>query len=86
MRRDSHPAYGPVAFRDRSGDLLLTTRSTLVSTLPADADTVEIDGTTVPVVDVEISSASHPFWTGRGRVVDTEGRVEAFRRRYGGTR
>ena len=40
----------------------------------------------VPVVDVEISSASHPFWTGRGRVVDSEGRVEAFQRRYGAAR
>jgi large subunit ribosomal protein L31 len=40
------------------------------------------DGQTYPVVDVEISSASHPFWTGSSRVVDTEGRVEKFRRRY----
>ncbi|MDQ4112199.1 MAG: 50S ribosomal protein L31, partial [Actinomycetota bacterium] len=38
---------------------------------------------TYPVVDVDVSSASHPFWTGRGRVVDTEGRVERFKRRYG---
>ena len=86
MRRDVHPTYGPVAFRDRSGDLLFTTRSTLVASLPDDAETVEVDGTQVPVVDVEISSASHPFWTGRGRVVDSEGRVEAFRRRYGAGR
>lgn len=86
MRRDVHPTYGSVAFRDRSGDLLFATRSTLISSLPADTETVEVDGTTVPVVDVEISSASHPFWTGRGRVVDSEGRVEAFRRRYGARR
>jgi large subunit ribosomal protein L31 len=38
---------------------------------------------TYPVVDVDVSSASHPWWTGKGRVLDTEGRVEAFRRRYG---
>ncbi len=83
MKQNLHPAYGPVAFRDRSGDLLLVTRSTIVARLGDDAETVEVDGATVPVVDVDISSASHPFWTGRGRVVDTEGRVERFRRRYG---
>jgi large subunit ribosomal protein L31 len=44
---------------------------------------VEVDGEAYPVFDVDVSSASHPFWTGRGRVVDTEGRVEAFNRRYG---
>ncbi|MGW2036275.1 type B 50S ribosomal protein L31, partial [Streptomyces sp. NPDC001811] len=43
------------------------------------------DGTTYPVVDVEISSASHPFYTGTSRVVDTAGRVERFQRRYGRT-
>jgi large subunit ribosomal protein L31 len=41
------------------------------------------DGRTYPVVDVEISSASHPFYTGQARVLDTAGRVEQFRRRYG---
>ncbi|WP_311208818.1 MULTISPECIES: 50S ribosomal protein L31 [unclassified Aeromicrobium] len=95
MKKNQHPRYDEVAFRDRSGDLLLVTRSTLPERLPADhgahgrpgpgtpAETVEVDGRTLPVVDVEVSSASHPFWTGRGRVVDTEGRVERFRRRYG---
>lgn len=83
MKKNQHPSYAEVAFRDRSGDLLLVTRSTLPERLPSDHPTVEVDGRTLPVVDVEISSASHPFWTGRGRVVDTEGRVERFRRRYG---
>lgn len=83
MKKNTHPAYADLAFRDRSGDLLLVTRSTLAASLPADHPTVEVDGRTLPVVDVEVSSASHPFWTGRGRVVDTEGRVERFRRRYG---
>lgn len=83
MKKDVHPAYAEIAFRDRSGDLLLVTRSTLPERLAADHPTVEVDGCSVPVVDVEVSCASHPFWTGRGRVVDTEGRVEAFRRRYG---
>lgn len=86
MKKNQHPRYDEVAFRDRSGDLLLVTRSTLPARLAEQgtpAQTVEVDGRTMPVVDVEVSSASHPFWTGRGRVVDTEGRVERFRRRYG---
>ena len=78
MKKGIHPAYGPVAFRDRSGDLLFVSASTLTSD-----ETVEIDGTTYPVVDVDVSTASHPFWTGKGRVLDTEGRVEKFNRRYG---
>ncbi len=83
MKKNSHPPYAELAFRDRSGDLLLVTRSTLPDRLPADHPTVQVDGRTLPVVDVEVSSASHPFWTGRGRVVDSEGRVERFERRYG---
>jgi large subunit ribosomal protein L31 len=78
VKRDIHPDYRPVVFRDRSGELAFLTRSTIAST-----QTVEWEGQTYPVVDVEVSSASHPFWTGRGRVMDTEGRVERFRRRYG---
>ncbi len=78
MQQGIHPDYRPVVFRDRSGDLRLLTRSTRTSD-----ETVEVDGTTYPVIDVDVSSASHPFWTGRGRVVDTEGRVQAFERRYG---
>lgn len=78
MKNDIHPAYDHVVFRDRSAGVTYLTRSTLTSD-----ERIELDGTTYPVVDVEVSSASHPFWTGRGRVVDTEGRVERFRRRYG---
>lgn len=78
MKKSIHPTYEPVVFRDRSAGTTYLTRSTLTS-----EEHLEVDGVTYPVVDVEISSASHPFWTGRGRVVDTEGRVERFRRRYG---
>ncbi|WP_408897799.1 type B 50S ribosomal protein L31 [Nocardioides sp. R1-1] len=81
MKQGIHPAYGPVVFRDRAtGDLVLT-RSTLVER--TDGRTVELDGATYPVVDVDVSVHSHPFWTGQGRVLDAEGRVEAFERRYG---
>lgn len=82
MKAEIHPQYGPVVFRDRSADWTLLTRSTLVDSVGGER--IEIDGVSYPVIDVDVSSASHPFWTGRGRVVDTEGRVEAFRRRYGG--
>lgn len=79
MRADIHPTYQPVVFQDRStGDGFLT-RSTITS----EESVVWEDGQTYPLVRVDVSRYSHPFWTGRGRVVDTEGRVEAFRRRYG---
>ncbi|QAY62410.1 type B 50S ribosomal protein L31 [Xylanimonas allomyrinae] len=87
MKKDIHPAYGPVVFRDASAGFAFLTRSTLSADVPGGpgrpAKTIEWDdGRTYPVVDVEISSASHPFWTGSARVVDTAGRVEKFRRRY----
>lgn len=81
MQKDIHPDYGPVAFRDRSTGRIMVTRSTLV-TREAGA-TVEVDGVSYPVVDVDISDDSHPFWTGTARTLDSEGRVERFQRRYG---
>jgi large subunit ribosomal protein L31 len=79
MKQGIHPAYRPVVFRDRSADFAFLTRSTATS----ERTITWTDGNTYPVVDVEISSASHPFYTGKSRVVDTAGRVEQFRRRYG---
>lgn len=84
MKKGIHPAYGPVAFRDRSTGALTLTRSTLVGR--GLDTTVEVDGITYPVVDVDISNDSHPFWTGTARTLDSEGRVEKFQRRYGRTR
>ncbi len=87
MQQGIHPSYGTVIFRDRSAGISFLTRSTIVGRLSADHEhEVGEDGASYPVVDVDVSSASHPFWTGRGRVVDTEGRVEKFRRRYGNDR
>ncbi|MCY7401064.1 MAG: type B 50S ribosomal protein L31 [Nocardioides sp.] len=81
MKPGTHPPYGLVAFRDRATGRVTLTRSTLVG---SDIDKlVEIDGSTYPVVDVDISSDSHPFWTGTARTLDSEGRVEKFQRRYG---
>ncbi|MFF8882871.1 type B 50S ribosomal protein L31 [Streptomyces flaveolus] len=81
MRSGIHPVSRPVVFRNRAAGFQLLTRSTV------DAEyTVEWeDGNRYPVIDVEISSASHPFYTGTSRVVDTAGRVERFERRYGRT-
>ena len=79
MRADIHPEYRPVVFRDRSVDFTFLTRSTAQA-----KDTIEWeDGNTYPVVDIEVSSASHPFYTGRAHVVDAAGRIEKFRRKYG---
>ncbi len=78
MRKNIHPAYGPVVFRDRSAGYQFLTRSTATSDTTIEWE----DGATYPVVDVEISAASHPFWTGRTRLLDTAGRVEKFRAKY----
>lgn len=83
MKQGIHPEYGTVAFRDRSTGRVFITRSTLVQ---GDIGRrLDVDGESHPLVDVDISSDSHPFWTGRTRTLDTEGRVQAFERRYGGT-
>jgi large subunit ribosomal protein L31 len=80
MKSGIHPEYRPVVFRDRSVGFAFLTRSTIA----AGDRTIEWeDGRTYPVVDVETSSASHPFYTGNARVLDTAGRVERFERRYG---
>ncbi|MYY00759.1 MULTISPECIES: type B 50S ribosomal protein L31 [unclassified Streptomyces] len=79
MKHGIHPAYRPVVFRDKAAGFAILTRSTMTSEKTIDWE----DGHTYPVVDVEISSASHPFYTGTARVLDTAGRVERFERRYG---
>ncbi|MGY1713515.1 type B 50S ribosomal protein L31 [Geodermatophilus sp. SYSU D01106] len=78
MRPGIHPEYRTVVFRDASTGTTWRTRSTITSSA-----TVEVDGEVLPLVVVDTSAASHPFWTGNQRVLDTAGRVERFRRRYG---
>ncbi len=79
MKPDIHPTYRPVVFMDASAEFSFLTRSTIET-----ADTVEWeDGNTYPLAKVEISSASHPFFTGTMRIIDTAGRVERFERRFG---
>ncbi|GGV55023.1 50S ribosomal protein L31 type B 2 [Streptomyces longisporoflavus] len=79
MRKDIHPPYGPVVFRDKSAGFAFLTRPTATSEKTIDWE----DGRTYPVIDVEVSSASHPYYTGTAKVLDTAGRVERFERRYG---
>ncbi|CAN5196237.1 type B 50S ribosomal protein L31 [soil metagenome] len=79
MKPDIHPEYREVIFRDSSNGFAFLTRSTIAS-----SNTMEWeDGKEYPVVSLEISSASHPFYTGKQMLLDTAGRVERFRQRYG---
>lgn len=79
MRKDIHPEYNEVVFHDTSSDYKLITRSTMKS---KETITME-DGKEYPLIKVEVSSASHPFFTGKKLFVDTAGRVEKFQKKYG---
>lgn len=79
MKNDIHPDYGYVIFRDKSANFSFLTRSTLKT----DQTAVWEDGVEYPVFDVEISSASHPFYTGKQKILDTGGRVAKFEKRFG---
>lgn len=78
MKADVHPTYGPVVFRDLTSGVSFLTRSTLSSDKTIEWE----DGQSYPVIDVEISSASHPFYTGKQRILDSAGRVEKFNKRF----
>lgn len=77
MKKDIHPQYREVVFHDHAADFKLLTRSTAKSD-----QTIEYNGKTYPVVSVPISSASHPFFTGKSVFVDSAGQVEKFQRRF----
>lgn len=78
MKKGIHPEYRPVVFQDSSADYAFLTRSTIKT-----SETIKWeDGNTYPLVKLEISSASHPFFTGKQMLVDTAGRVEKFKRKY----
>ncbi len=79
MKKDIHPSdYRSVVFKDMSNDEIFISRSTVNA-----RETIEVDGVTYPLVKLEITSASHPFYTGKQTLVDTAGRVDKFRNRYG---
>lgn len=79
MKSGIHPDYHPVVFQDANTGTTFLTRSTMTS-----ARTIEwSNGVSYPLVVVEVSADSHPFWTGTRRLLDSAGQVEKFRRRYG---
>jgi large subunit ribosomal protein L31 len=78
MRKGIHPEYREVVFQDMTSDFKFITRSTMNS---SETITME-DGKEYPVIKVEVSSESHPFYTGKNIFVDTAGRVERFNTRY----
>jgi large subunit ribosomal protein L31 len=78
MKSEIHPNYQAVIFRDLASGESFLTRSTLISSKTLKWE----DGQEYPVFDVEISSASHPFYTGKQRIMDAAGRVEKFNTRY----
>jgi large subunit ribosomal protein L31 len=79
MKSGIHPEYREVVFQDMSSDFAFLTRSTIES-----KETIKWeDGNEYPLVKVEVSSASHPFYTGKHKVLDSGGRVDRFKKRYG---
>lgn len=78
MKKDIHPEYNEVVFLDTTSDFKFLTKSTMTS-----KETIKWeDGNEYPVIKVEVSSASHPFYTGKKIFLDTAGRVEKFNRKY----
>ena len=78
MKKDIHPkAYRLVAFKDMSNDQTFITKSVASS-----KETITIDGVEYPLLKLEISNTSHPFYTGKMKLVDTAGRVDKFMTRY----
>ena len=78
MKKEIHPNnYRIVAFKDMSNEHIFLNRSTVNT-----KETIEIDGVEYPLYKMEISSTSHPFYTGKMKLVDTAGRVDKFMNRY----
>lgn len=78
MRKEIHPEYKEVVFLDTSSDFKFLTKSTMTS-----KETIKWeDGNDYPLIKIEVSSASHPFYTGKKLFVDTAGRVEKFNKKY----
>jgi len=78
MRKDIHPKnYRLVAFKDMSNDDVFLTKSTANT-----SETIEVDGVEYPLVKMEISRTSHPYYTGKSKLVDTAGRIDKFKSKY----
>lgn len=78
MKKEIHPEYKEVVFFDTTSDFKFMTKSTMTS-----EETIKWeDGNEYPVIKIEVSSASHPFYTGKNILLDTAGRVEKFNKKY----
>jgi large subunit ribosomal protein L31 len=78
MRKEIHPDYRDVVFLDLSCDFKFITRSTIQT-----REKITHEGAEYPLVKIEVSAESHPFYTGKHKIVDTAGRVEKFRQKFG---
>jgi large subunit ribosomal protein L31 len=78
MKTDIHPEYREIVFHDLSCDFKFVTRSTIQT-----REKITLDGVEYPLVKIEVSAESHPFYTGKHKIVDTAGRVEKFRQKFG---
>lgn len=78
MKEGIHPEYREVVFHDVSCNVKFITRSTIQA-----RDKIEFEGKEYPLVKIEVSSESHPFYTGKHKIVDTAGRVDKFRKKFG---
>jgi len=78
MKEDIHPEYRDVVFKDVS-----TGEEFVIGSTVETDETTTVDGEELPLVTVDVSSSSHPFYTGEQKLVDSEGRVEKFNRKYG---
>ena len=78
MQKGIHPDnYRLVAFKDMSNDDVFITKSTAESN-----ETIEVDGVEYPLIKMEISRTSHPYYTGKSKLVDTAGRIDKFKNKY----
>jgi large subunit ribosomal protein L31 len=78
MKEGIHPEYREVVFQDMSNDFKFITRSTIQT-----RETINFEGKEYPLVKLEVTAESHPFYTGKHKIVDTAGRVEKFRQKFG---
>ena len=78
MKKEIHPeSYRLVAFKDMSNDDIFITKSTVET-----KETIEVDGIEYPLVKLEISRTSHPYYTGKSKLIDTAGRIDKFKNKY----
>lgn len=78
MKKEIHPeSYRLVAFKDMSNDDIFITKSTVET-----KETIEVDGVEYPLVKLEISRTSHPYYTGKSKLIDTAGRIDKFKNKY----